>query len=65
MIITADSASARLRQPNHPELSDQVWDMIEKCLETEPPRRLTVAEVDAILEAEPVYVNWGSSFGFL
>lgn len=33
--------------------------MIKKCLETDPSRRLTVAEAEAILEAEPVYVNWG------
>ena len=61
----ADSVPAQLPQPDHPELSEEVWDMIEKCLEAEPSCRLTVAEVEAVLEAEPVYVNWGSPFEFL
>jgi len=63
--MTADSAPVWLPQPDHPELSDGVWDMIERCLEVDPSRRLTVAEAEAILEAEPVYVNWGVPFGFL
>ena len=39
--------------------------MIEKCLEADPSRRLIVAQVEAVLEAEPVYVNWGSPFEYL
>ena len=31
--VTADIAPARLPRPDHPELSDEVWDVIEKCLE--------------------------------
>ena len=65
VIIAAGSAAARLSQPDHPELSDEVWDMIGKCLEADPSHRLEVAEVETILEAEPVYVNWGTPFEFL
>ena len=64
-VITADLTLTHLPQPDHPELSDEVWDMIEKCLEADPSRRLTVAEAETILEAEPVYVTWGSPFEFL
>ena len=39
--------------------------MIGKCLEVDLSRRLTVVEVETILEAEPVYVNWGSPFEFI
>ena len=57
--------SVQLPQPENPELSDEVWDMIERCLELDLFRRLTVAEAEAILDAEPVYVKWGAPFGFL
>jgi len=63
-MITADIAPARLPRPNHPELSDEVWDMVEKCLEVDPDRRLTAASVEVILEAEPVYVVLGSPSEF-
>ena len=34
--VTADIATARLPRPDHPELLDEVWDMIEKYLESDP-----------------------------
>lgn len=63
--MIADSVPARLPRPDHPELSDEVWDVIGKCLEVDLSRRLSVVEVETILEAEPVYVNWGSPFEFI
>ena len=39
-------------RPDHPELSDRVWGMINGCWESVPSRRRTVMEVIAVLEAE-------------
>ena len=39
-------------RPNHPQLSDDVWGMIEGCWESVPVRRRTIAEVVITLDAE-------------
>ena len=39
-------------RPNHPELSNRVWEVIKGCLEKIPSRRKTIAEVATALEAE-------------
>jgi len=59
-----DVAPTQLPRPNYPELSDEVWDMIGKCLGADPDRRLTASSVEIILEVEPVYVNRGTPFIF-
>ncbi|KAF9647760.1 kinase-like protein [Thelephora ganbajun] len=47
-----------LSRPNHPELSDRLWGVIEGCLESIPHQRKTITEVIAALDAE---LNPGSS----
>jgi len=42
----------RPARPNHPELSDRVWRVIEGSWKVNPAKRKTIAEVVAILEAE-------------
>ena len=39
-------------RPDHPELSNNVWEMIEGCWKSEPARRRTIAEVIIVLDAE-------------
>jgi len=39
-------------RPDHPELSDRLWKLIEGCWKSDPARRKTIAEVVDILEAE-------------
>lgn len=39
-------------RPVHPEATDHVWDMIQRCWNRDPLSRLTAAEVVDILEAE-------------
>lgn len=39
-------------RPDHSELSDRVWGMIDGCWESVPSRRKTITEVIAILIAE-------------
>ena len=39
-------------RPDHPDLSDRVWGMIKGCWECVPSRRITIAEVIAILTVE-------------
>lgn len=39
-------------RPRHPELSDRVWDVIEKCWHGDPSRRIPIEAVVAILEGE-------------
>ena len=39
-------------RPDHPEVSDRVWEMMKQCWESVPSERTTIAEVVRILEAE-------------
>lgn len=39
-------------RPNHPELSNNLWEMIEGCWQSEPARRRAIAEVVIALDAE-------------
>jgi hypothetical protein len=50
--ICSMSNGLRPARPNHPDLSDRVWDMIEGCWEGDPSQRKTITEAVAILEAE-------------
>jgi len=40
----------RPHRPDHPELSDRLWGLIEKCWEGGPAQRKTIAEVVGVLE---------------
>jgi len=42
----------RSPRPNHPELSDRVWEVIKGCLESVPWQRKTIAEVVVALDVE-------------
>ena len=42
----------RPARPDHSELTDCVWKMIEGCWKGDPSRRKTMSEVVATLEAE-------------
>ena len=46
------SNGRRPTRPDHHELSDRVWGMIEGCWGSDPAKRKTVTEVVTILEAE-------------
>lgn len=39
-------------RPNHPEVTDRMWKMMEQCWEREPSKRTTIKGVVRILEAE-------------
>ena len=39
-------------RPDHPELSDRIWEMMNGCWESAPSRRRAIAEVIAVLDAE-------------
>lgn len=39
-------------RPNDPELSDQIWEMINRCWDNVPSQRMTIADVVSVLEAE-------------
>ena len=39
-------------RPVHPEVSEGVWNMIQKCWKRSPFQRMTAAEVVELLEAE-------------
>ena len=43
---------ARPPRPDHPEVSDRVWEMMKQCWERVPPKRITIREVVRTLEAE-------------
>ncbi|KAF9644612.1 kinase-like protein [Thelephora ganbajun] len=43
---------ARPPRPDHPEVSDRVWEMIKQCWERVPSKRTTIREVVCTLEAE-------------
>ena len=48
----SNSCGRRSPRPNHPELSERVWDIIKGCLEQIPSRRKTIAEVVVVLDEE-------------
>jgi hypothetical protein len=41
----------RPSRPEHPHVSDSIWKMVEECC-SDPPQRMTITEVVAVLEAE-------------
>lgn len=43
---------AQPSRPDHPEVSNQVWEMMVKCRKRVPSERATITEVARILEAE-------------
>lgn len=42
----------RAARPDHPELSNRLWKLIEGCWKHDPVQRKTIAGVIAVLEAE-------------
>ena len=45
-------SGARPPRPNHHEVSDRIWSMVERCWHTVPSRRMSIEEVVGLLEAE-------------
>lgn len=43
---------SRPPRPDNPELSNRVWDTINKCWERTPSRRITIADAVSVLETE-------------
>ncbi|KAF9644513.1 kinase-like protein [Thelephora ganbajun] len=43
---------SRPSRPDNPELSDRIWDMINKCWENTPSQRITIADAVSVLETE-------------
>lgn len=50
--IHAMSGGARPSRPHDPELSDRVWDVINRCWANTPSQRMTIADVVSVLEGE-------------
>ena len=54
-------------RPDHREVSDRVWDMIQGCWDRDPSQRMTIADVSSILEVEAhggVHARPGLNQGF-
>ncbi|KAF9784463.1 kinase-like domain-containing protein, partial [Thelephora terrestris] len=51
-VITAISTDERPPRPTHQELSDQLWELIEKCWQTDPSHRPTIREVVAFMSED-------------
>lgn len=63
------SGGTRPPRPHDPELSDRLWDMIDRCWANIPSQRITTQEAVEVLEAElrqtrptpsllPLYDSW-------
>ena len=39
-------------RPDHPKLSDRMWELIQNCWNVDPAQRKTITEIVADLEAE-------------
>jgi serine/threonine protein kinase len=50
VVVTVITSDKRPSRPAHPQLSDQLWDMIEKCWRRDPSQRATIQEVVKFLE---------------
>ena len=42
----------RPTRPDHPEISDRIWETIEGCWRADPSKRKTITEVVAAFAAE-------------
>ena len=51
-VIFSVFQNERPSRPLHPEVSDRVWDMIQRCWRGTPSQRMTAADVVQLLEAE-------------
>jgi hypothetical protein len=51
-VILSVFRDERPPRPDHPEVTDRVWDVIERCWSRNPLNRMTAAEVVDALEAE-------------
>jgi serine/threonine protein kinase len=51
-VITAITTDERPPRPTHQELSDQLWELIEKCWQTDPSHRPTIREVVAFMSED-------------
>ena len=51
-VILSMSDGVRPPRPHDPELSDRVWDMINRCWANIPSQRITMGEAVSVLEAE-------------
>jgi serine/threonine protein kinase len=51
-VILSVFRNNRPPRPVHPEVTDRVWNMIERCWNKDPFNRMSAAEVVDILEAE-------------
>ena len=45
-------SGAKPPRPSHPEISDQVWYLIEQCLDGVPSKRMLAGEAVSTLETE-------------
>ena len=50
VVVAVIAADERPPRPTHPQLSDPLWEMIQKCWRREPSERPTIQEVVAFLE---------------
>lgn len=51
-VILSVFQNERPSRPAHPEVSDRVWNMIQKCWNEDPFNRMTAADVVDVLEAK-------------
>jgi serine/threonine protein kinase len=51
-VILSVFQNERPSRPAHPQVSDRVWNMIQRCWNEDPFNRMTAAEVVDVLEAE-------------
>ena len=56
------SGGARPPRPHDPELSDRIWDMIDRCWSNIPSQRITIPEAVSILETELQQTHGTPSF---
>jgi hypothetical protein len=49
-VVIVTTTNQRPSRPINQELTDQLWEMIERCWREEPSQRPTIREVVALLE---------------
>lgn len=50
VVVTVITSDERPPRPAHPQLSDELWEMIEKCWRRDPSQRPTIQEIVDFLE---------------
>ena len=55
MVMAAIIRGGRPQRPNHPGISDSLWELIQRCWDRSPSKRPEASEVSEVLPALSIF----------